>query len=92
MTTDSPAEQTSRPRVFGQRDYTLPDSVRTNIPRQHYDGAPRLWAYARGLLIGLKGEFWPRLRACSGPTSLIARLVPESSGPTKVIGGGCRRC
>ena len=51
MTSDSRAEHTPRPRMFGQRDYTLPDTVRTNIPRQHYDGAPGLWAYARGLLI-----------------------------------------
>jgi hypothetical protein len=51
MSTDSRTEQAARPRMFGQRAYTLPDSVRTNIPRQHYDGAPGLWAYARGLLI-----------------------------------------
>ena len=51
MTTDSRTDQAARPRMFGQRDYVLPDSVRTNISRQHYDGAPGLWTYARGLLI-----------------------------------------
>lgn len=47
---------------------------------------------AAGLRNGLKGEFWPRLRMCSGPTGLIVKLVPGSSGPSKVVGGGCRRC
>ena len=41
---------------------------------------------------GLKGEFWPRLRVWFGPMGLIGKLVPGSSGPIKVIGGGCRRC
>lgn len=50
MTTDSHAT-TTRPRMFGQRDYILPDTVQSNIYPQHYDGAPGLWAYARALLI-----------------------------------------
>jgi hypothetical protein len=51
MTTNSHAAETALPRMFGQRDYRLPDSVQTNISRQHYDGAPGMWDYARGLLI-----------------------------------------
>jgi hypothetical protein len=37
--------------MFGQRDYTLPHTVQTNIPPQRYEGEPGMWAYARGLLI-----------------------------------------
>lgn len=32
----------ARPRMFGQRDYLLPNTVHSNIPRQHGDGEPVL--------------------------------------------------
>lgn len=51
MTVNPQATNTARPRMFGQGDYVLPHTVQTNIPRQHYHGAPGLWAYARGVLV-----------------------------------------
>ncbi len=51
----APSEPSS-PRLFGQRDYVLPDEVHTNLPRQRYDGEPGGWHRARGLLIELCRE------------------------------------
>lgn len=51
MTVNPQAANTVRPRMFGRGDYMLPPTVQTNIPRQHYHGAPGLWAYARGFLV-----------------------------------------
>jgi hypothetical protein len=41
----------AQPRMFGKRDYLLPHTVHSNIPHQHGDGEPVLWAYAGGLLL-----------------------------------------
>lgn len=77
--TDSRAAGASLPRMFGQRDYLLPDTVHTNIPRQHYEGAPGMWAYARGLLV----ETCRVLPAT--PVGLFYRVCTDSVGNTAAV-------
>jgi hypothetical protein len=79
MTTDSQATATAQPRLFGQPRYVLPDTVHTNISRQHYDGAPGLWAYARGLLVETShAPSWT-------PVALYVRVCTDSSDNTTAV-------
>lgn len=39
------------------------------------------WAFS----CGREDVLWPHLRVCSGPTGVIAELVPGSSGPSVIV-------
>ncbi|MFL6123870.1 transposase family protein [Actinophytocola sp.] len=67
-------------------------SVCAVVSGAHSFAAIAEWAADAVEGTGLKGEFWPRLGMWFGSMGLIVELVPGSSGRTKVIGGGCRRC
>jgi hypothetical protein len=40
-----------------------------------------------GHVVDPAGVIWPHLRVSGGPTALITKSVPGSSGPTMIVGG-----
>lgn len=71
---------TAKPRMFGQHEYVLPDTVQSNVPQHASDDEPARFAYARGLLVALS-----RLLPCT-PLSLYVRLCTDSVGnPAAVV-------